>query len=335
MRRIGHELSLGAKGIAHAPQQRIHDLREPPQLVVRIHDLQAIVEIGRRDAGGAGCHRVEGFQTAPRQRIAGDDRREQRQWNGQQQRVPYRAQQQAIVLERVQRGHQQRRLARVLRHRGQTGDAGSPIRTAHANRAEGNLTLIGDLAGACLHDVAQQRAHGIGQHHGFVAPAAGRTRWSGLTGRHELGALVGDEHFEVADTQLAQHGLLGFSAHFFHIAAGLSSRPFGANGAGHYPRRFANGRVGALLQGGREREPAGDGERAEHEGEHAGVPEREAHPDGEPHGAACDRIGHVGTTSESTYPARRRVWMSGVHGARSIFPRSRFTYTSTALVNGS
>ena len=163
VRGICHELPLRAERIAHASQQAVDDLGEPTQLVVRIHDLQAIIEIGRCDAGGAHRNLVERSETAAGQRVAGDDRGQQRQRNGQQQRVPHGTQQQAITLKRVQHSDQQRWLARVLRHRCQTRNTGPPVYRTHANRTHRDLALVGDLGGACLHDVAQQRAHFIGQ----------------------------------------------------------------------------------------------------------------------------------------------------------------------------
>jgi hypothetical protein len=118
---------------------------------------------------------------------------------------------------------------------------------------------------------------------------------------HQLGPFVGDEHFEIANTQFAQHGLFGFPADRFDITARVCRCTFGTNGAGDYPSRFAHCRVGPLLQRGGECDPCGQGEGPQHNREYARVPQREAHANGQSHGTAkrCARgRGHAGGTSE-------------------------------------
>ena len=212
---------------------------------MRIHDLKALVEIGRRDAGGASGDLVERGQTTTGQRVAGDDRGQQRQRNGQQQRIPNGSQQQSIVFERVQYGDQQRRLARILRRGCQPRDTGTPVDTAHAYRTHGDLALIGDLHRASLHDVTQQRAYFIGQQYRLVHRGDRRARGSALTGGHQLRAVVGDEHFKITDAQLTQHGLFGLATYFFHVASGVCRRALDANGAGDHACRRAHREVGA------------------------------------------------------------------------------------------
>ena len=299
VRGVGDELALGAEGIADAAEQAVHDLREPAEFIVRVHHLQPIIEIGRGDAGRARGDRVERGEAAAGQGVAGNHRGQEGEGNRQQESVAYGAQQQPVVFERMEHRDQERRLTGILRHRREARDARAPIDTAHANRADGHLALIGNLDGARLHDVAQQRAHFVRQEDGLVDR---RTRRSGLAGRHQLRAFIGDEHFEIAHAQFAQHGLLRRAAHLFNIAARIRRRSFGPDRAGNDPRGLAHRGVGALIECAGERDPAGEGKGTEHQREDAGVPEREAHADREAHRAADAgprAIPHVGATSAS------------------------------------
>src|SRR5690606_37247754 len=78
------------------------------------------------------------------------------------------------------------------------------------------------------------------------------------------------------------------------------------------------------------RQPSSICKRDQQECKYTGVPQCKSQPDGEPHALHGMSIG-----SSSMYPAPRRVCNIGGQGVRSILPRTRLIYTSTALVNGS